>query len=85
MAWRYVFLVYNPLFNEKEIHGTKDERIPEIKRAIEVILESKSTLAVSFLEGDEKKLFQNIVDNDGILQRNSLLRQVFRAEGKQAS
>jgi len=73
MSFLYIIL----FSNEKEIHGTKDEKIPEIKRAIEVITESKSTLAASFLEGDEKILFQNIVDNDGILQRELIIKTGF--------
>jgi uncharacterized membrane protein len=71
MSFLYIIL------NSKEIPELKDEEIPGPKREIAVIPESKSTLAAALLEGDEKVLFQNIVDNDGILQRELIIKTGF--------
>ena len=71
MSFLYIIL------NSKEIPELKDEEIPELKREIAVIQESKSTLAATLLEGDEKVLFQNILDNDGILQRELIIKTGF--------
>jgi uncharacterized membrane protein len=52
---------------------------PELKRDIETIPENKSTamLAANILEGDEKVLFQNVVDGGMILQRELVLKSGF--------
>lgn len=71
MSFLYIIL------NSKEIPELKDKEIPESKREIAVIPESKSILAATLLEGDEKVLFQNIVDNDGILQRELIIKTGF--------
>ncbi|HYN44499.1 MAG TPA: hypothetical protein VER35_00730 [Candidatus Limnocylindrales bacterium] len=71
MSFLYIIL----FSNGKEI--PKDKAIPELNKDIDVIPESKSTLAASLLEGDEKILFQNIVDNDGILQRELIIKTGF--------
>jgi len=57
---------------------TPDLSIKETKETTE-IPESKSTalIAANMLEGDEKILFQNILDNDGILQRELILKTGF--------
>jgi uncharacterized membrane protein len=52
------------------IKGTKDiVGIPEIK--------STALIAADLLEGDEKVLFRDILDNDGILQRELILKTGF--------
>lgn len=71
MSFLYIIL------NSKEIPELKDEEMHVSKREIAVIPESKSTLAATLLEGDEKVLFQNIVDNDGILQRDLIIKTGF--------
>jgi len=57
---------------------TPDLSIKETKDTTE-IPESKSAalIAVDLLEGDEKILFQNILDNDGILQRELIQKTSF--------
>ncbi len=52
---------------------------PELKGDIEGLQEIKSTsiLAANILEGDEKILFQKIIDNDGILQRELVIKTGF--------
>ena len=72
--------LYMILFSkENQIPGSKDEEIPELKADIAVISENKNTaiLAASILEGDEKILFQDILDNDGILQRELIVKTGF--------
>lgn len=69
MSFLYIIL------NSKEIPELKDE--PESKREIPVIQESKSALAAALLEGDEKVLFQNVLDSDGILQRELITKTGF--------
>ncbi len=71
MSFLYVILSSR----EKE---TPDLSIKETKEIIEVP-ESKSTaaLAVNLLEGDEKILFQDIIDNGGILQRELVMKTGF--------
>lgn len=71
MSFLYIIL------NSKEMPELNEGKIPESKREIAVIPESKSTLAATLLEGDEKVLFQNIVDNDGILQRELVIKTGF--------
>ncbi|MCZ7391795.1 MAG: MarR family transcriptional regulator [Candidatus Methanoperedens sp.] len=57
----------------------KEKEIPELKRDLAGLQEIKSTaiLAANILEGDEKILFQKIIDNDGILQRELVLKAGF--------
>ena len=57
----------------------KEKEIPELKRDLAGLPEIKSTaiLAANILEGDEKILFQKIIDNDGILQRELVLKAGF--------
>ena len=58
---------------------SKEKEIPELKRDIAGIPESKSTsmLAVNLLEGDEKLLFQKVIDGDMVLQRDLILKTGF--------
>ncbi len=58
---------------------SKEKEIPELKKDIAGIPESKSTamLAANLLEGDEKVLFQNILDVGMILQRELVLKTGF--------
>jgi uncharacterized membrane protein len=57
----------------------KEKEIPELKGEVAGLPEIKSTaiLAANILEGDEKILFQKIMDNDGILQRELVLKAGF--------
>ncbi len=71
MSFLYIILY------SKEMPELKNGEITESKREITVIPESKSKLAASLLEGDEKLLFQNILDNDGILQRELIIKTGF--------
>ncbi len=52
---------------------------PELKRDVAAIPENKSTavLAADILEGDEKVLFQKVVDGGMILQRDLVLKTGF--------
>ena len=63
----------------KEMPGSKKEEIPEFKKDLAGIPESnsKAMLAANLLEGDEKLLFQNILDNEKILQRDLILKTGF--------
>ena len=74
MSFLYVIL----FSKENQIYGSKDEKIPEFKEGI-TVPENKNTamLAATILEGDEKILFQNILDNDGILQRELIAKTGF--------
>lgn len=58
---------------------TREKGTTELKGNIAGITEIKSTaiLAANILEGDEKILFQKIIDNDGILQRELVLKTGF--------
>lgn len=58
---------------------SKEKETPELKGDIAGLPEIKSTaiLAANILEGDEKVLFQKIIDNDGILQRELVLKAGF--------
>jgi len=69
------FLYIIQFSREKE---TPDISIKEAKEITE-IPESKSSalMAANILEGDEKILFQNIIDNDGILQRELVMKTGF--------
>ena len=75
MSFLYIIL----FSKENQIHGSKDEEIPGLKADSAVISENKNTamLAASILEGDEKILFQDILDNDGILQRELIVKTGF--------
>jgi uncharacterized membrane protein len=52
---------------------------PAIKEDIKATPENKNTslLAANLLEGDEKTLFKEILDNDGLLQRDLILKTGF--------
>ena len=69
------FLYIIQFSREKE---TPDISIKETKEITDN-LESKSSalMAANILEGDEKILFQNIIDNDGILQRELVMKTGF--------
>ena len=69
------FLYIIQFSREKE---TPDISVKEGKEITE-IPESKSSalMAANILEGDEKILFQNIIDNDGILQRELVMKTGF--------
>lgn len=58
---------------------SKEKEIPESKRDNVGIPENKSTamLAANLLEGDEKVLFQKIIDEGMILQRELVLKTGF--------
>ena len=75
MSFLYIIL----FSKENQIPGSNNEKIPELKEDIAVIPEGKNTamLAATILEGDEKILFQNILDNDGILQRELIVKTGF--------
>ncbi len=75
MSFLYIIL----FSKENQIHGSKDEEISGSKRDNAVIPESNNTamLAATILEGDEKILFQNILDNDGIPQRELIVKTGF--------
>ena len=75
MSFFYIIL----FSKDNQIPGSNDEEIPELKGDIALIPESKNTamLAATILEGDEKILFQNILDNDGILQRELIVKTGF--------
>lgn len=58
------------------ILSSRDKETPDLEREIP---ENKNTvqLAANLLDGDEKVLFQKIVDNDSILQRELILKTGF--------
>jgi uncharacterized membrane protein len=58
---------------------SKEKETPVIKEDIKGTQENKSTslLAANLLDGDEKTLFKEILDNDGILQRDLILKTGF--------
>jgi uncharacterized membrane protein len=64
----FLYIVLFPKEKEAEI-VQESARIPETK--------STATLAANILEGDEKILFQKIIDNDSILQRELVLKAGF--------
>ena len=74
MSFLYIIL----FSKDNQIPGSNDEKTPELK-GIALIPESKNTamLAATILEGDEKILFQNILDNDGMLQRELIVKTGF--------
>ncbi len=61
------------------ILSSKEKETPELKGDIAGLpeIKSKAILAANILEGDEKVLFQKIIDNDGILQRELVLKTGF--------
>ena len=61
------------------ILSSRENVTPDLVKESSVIIEGKSiaTLTANLLEGDEKILFQNIVDNDGLLQRELILKTGF--------
>ncbi|VVB52652.1 Uncharacterised protein [uncultured archaeon] len=75
MSFFYIIL----FSKENQIPGSNDDEIPELKEDIALIPESKNTamLAATILEGDEKILFRNILDNDGILQKELIMKTGF--------
>ena len=75
MSFLYIIL----FSKENQVPVSNDEDIPELKEDTALISENKNTamLAASILEGDEKILFQNILDNDGILQRELVVKTGF--------
>ena len=72
----FLYIVY--LSKEKEILESKGVT-PELNGEIAGTPETKSAalLAASLLDGDERILFQNIVDNDNILQRELITKTGF--------
>ena len=70
--------LYILLFSKENQIQSKDEKIPDLKED-NAVPENKNTamLAATILEGDEKILFQNILDNDGILQRELIVKTGF--------
>ena len=72
----FLYMVY--LSKEKEIEepkGVTQGLNGEIAGTPET--KSAALLAASLLDGDERILFQNIVDNDNILQRELILKTAF--------
>jgi len=77
MSFLYIILFSkeNEISREKEtpdlsIKGTKETKeIPDSKSA--------ALIAANMLDGDEKILFQNIIDNDGVLQRDLIQKTGF--------
>ena len=61
------------------IISSKEKEIPRFERIETTIPENKSAamVAVDILDGDEKILFQKILDNDGLLQRELILNTDF--------
>ena len=61
------------------ILSSKEKETPELKGDIAglPVIKSTAILAANILEGDEKILFQKIIDNDGILQRELVLKTGF--------
>ncbi len=53
------------------------KEIPELKRDSTQVTENTAMLAATLLEGDEKILFQKIIDNNMILQRELVLKTGF--------
>jgi uncharacterized membrane protein len=61
------------------ILSSKEKETPVSEQIETVITENKSAamVAADILDGDEKILFQKIVDNDGLLQRELILNTDF--------
>ncbi len=58
---------------------SKEKETQDVKKEVAEIQENKSIalLAADLLEGDEKILFQKIIENDGIMQRELVIRTGF--------
>ncbi len=58
---------------------SKEKETQDVKKEVAEIQENKSIalLAADLLEGDEKILFQKIIENDGIMQRELVVRTGF--------
>ncbi|MCZ7401968.1 MAG: hypothetical protein O8C61_07080 [Candidatus Methanoperedens sp.] len=61
------------------IISSKEKETPQSEQSETVITENKSAamVAADILDGDEKILFQKILDNDGLLQRELILNTDF--------
>lgn len=61
------------------IISSKEKETPQSEQIETVIPENKSAamVAADILDGDEKTIFQKIVDNDGLLQRELILNTDF--------
>jgi len=61
------------------IISSKEKETPQSEQIETVIPENKSAamVAADILDGDEKIIFQKIVDNDGLLQRELILNTDF--------
>jgi uncharacterized membrane protein len=61
------------------ILSSKEKETPEVKGDVAAIPEDKNTalMAANMLEGDEKILFKEIIDNNEILQRELILKTGF--------
>ena len=75
MSFLYIIM----FSKENEIPELKDAGIAELERDVAGIPKSKSTamLAANLLDGDEKVLFQRILEGDMILQRDLVLKTGF--------
>lgn len=75
MSFLYILM----FSKEKQIPESKDGKISESRIDRSEIPESKNTamLAANLLNGDEKVLFQKILDNDMILQRDLVFKTGF--------
>lgn len=83
MSFLYIILSSkeNEISGEEEISREKETPDLSIKATKETkeIPDSKSAalIAANMLDGDEKILFKNIIDNDGILQRDLIQKTGF--------
>lgn len=59
------------------IQYSKEKETPDVIREGAEIQENIAVLAADLLEGDEKILFHKIMENDGILQRELVVRTGF--------
>lgn len=59
------------------ILSSKEKETPRSEQIETGITENKSTMAADILDGDEKILFQKILDNDGLLQKELILNTDF--------
>ena len=59
------------------IISSKEKETAVSEKIETVIPDNKSTVAADILDGDEKILFQKIVGNDGLLQRDLILNTDF--------
>ena len=58
---------------------SRDDSLPQTKNEIQITQESKTppSFAANLLDGDEKTLFQIILDNDGTMQREIIAKTGF--------